>query len=81
MPAALLQPSNARATAHHFAADTLNGFFLSKRNLIPGARLLDALHCNMASATIVAAMTVRLLDKAPRQDHRLNHKHMRNAAL
>jgi hypothetical protein len=47
----------ARAPVHHFTADTRCGFFLSKRNLIPETRLLDTLHCNMASATIVAAMT------------------------
>jgi hypothetical protein len=47
----------ARAPVHHFTADTTCGLFLSKRNLIPETRLLDALHCNMASATIVAAMT------------------------
>ncbi len=70
----------ARAPVHHFTADTRCGFFLSKRNLIPETRLLDTLHCNMASATIVAAMTSAGETK-PRQDHRLNHKHMRNAAL
>jgi hypothetical protein len=83
MPAAFcFEPRDvpARAPVHHFMADTKRGFFLSKRNLIPETRLLDTLHCNMASATIVAAMTPPA-KSLPRQDHRLNHKHMRNAVL
>jgi hypothetical protein len=80
-PAFVLSPvMSLPAHLHHFTADTRYGLFSSKRNLIPETRLLDTLHCNMASATIVAAMTPPA-KSSPRQDHRLNHKHMRNAAL
>src|ERR1044072_5716842 len=81
MPAWLLFPD-----LHHCEADSRAGFFLCIGNLLPSQRsaletirLSYVLHCNMASATIVAAMT-SVGPTKPRQGHQLNHKHMRNAA-
>jgi hypothetical protein len=79
MPAAFILSPTSLPALHHFMADTSRGFFLSRRNLMPETGLLDALHCNMASATIVAAMT-SVGETKPRQDHRLNDN-MRNARI
>jgi hypothetical protein len=66
---------------HHFAADGKQWIHFEQLEPdSPGSSApSDALHCNMPSATIVAAMTSAFETKL-RQDHRLNHKHTRNAA-
>jgi len=76
----VLKPVTPPARAlHHFTAATDSGFFLSRRNPIPNDPALDALHCNMPSATIVAATTCVRPDR-PRGMINANQKHMRNAA-